>query len=1069
MITTEITEDKLVQETTANYFRDQLGWESVYAFNEETFGPDGTLGRGSDKEVYLTRYLRAALVKLNPEVPTVAIDIAIRQITETRFNRNDIQINKEKYDFFKQGVLVEYRNHKTNELESRRLKIFDFDNPENNHFLVVRELWIRKNPYRRRADIMGFVNGIPLLFIELKNIHKKIENAYDDNLTDYKDTIPHIFDANAFIILSNGENALIGSVTSKFEHFHEWKRLAEEDTGSVDFEIMLKGVCTKENFMDIFENFVLFDGSTGKLIKIVAKNHQYLGVNKAIENVKNRHNLHGQLGVFWHTQGAGKSYSMAFFATKIHRKIPGNFTFLVVTDRDDLDKQIYTTFAGCSIVDNDKEDCRASSGEHLKALLSTDKKYLFTMIHKFNQDVDESNPYTRRNDIIIMSDEAHRTQYGQLALNMRNAIPNAHYIGFTGTPLFKDDEITKKIFGDYVSKFNFQRAVEDKATVPLYYDARGEKLNLATTEINEAIAEKLDSLNLDMDEQALLEKELSREYHIVTAEKRLDAIAKDFVKHYTTQWESGKAMFVCIDKITTVKMYNLIKKYWQKRIIEIEQKIRKEKDDQEEILLQKQLSWLKETEILVIISEEQNEIKKFETWGLDILPHRTKMKNGYVATNGKSIDLDLAFKDEKHPFRVAIVCAMWLTGFDVPSLSTMYLDKPLKAHTLMQAIARANRVNAGKKNGLIVDYCGILKNLRKALATFAIGNTPGKPNSGDCPIRPDEELLEELRQSIEFTKEYLNERGFDLHEITSTSSFQKIAAISRAKEVINQSEETRKSFEIQAREVFKRFKSCINIDGVNAFRKEHGAIDIIYKKLQDDRNKADISQILKEMHEIIDSSVVPSDSISNDDKIYDISKIDFEKLQEEFSRSQKKNTTVQCLKDLIECKLEKMLQLNPLRTDFNQRYQEIISVYNFEKDRLTIEKTFEELMKFVNELDVEEKRAMREELTDEYLALFDIISQSKPNLTPQIREKIKRVVVNLLDTLKNEKLKIDHWREKDTTRSEVHSFIHDFLWDESKGLPVDVFTNEEVEVKVEEIFDHVFRAYEDTWHHIYAA
>ena len=526
-------------------------------------------------------------------------------------------------------------------------------------------------------------------------------------------------------------------------------------------------------------------------------------------------------------------------------------------------------------------------------------------------------------------------------------------------------------------------------------------------------------------------------------------------------------MLVCIDKITAIRMYDLVMKYWADRIIEIEKLADKTKDEQEEIQLRNQLKWIKETEILVVISEEQNEVKKFEAWGLDIVPHREKMKKGYESPDGKSIDIDLAFKNENHPFRVAIVCAMWLTGFDVPSLATLYLDKPLKAHTLMQAIARANRVNEGKNNGLIVDYCGILKNLRKALATFAISGTDDGGDVG--PVKSEEELLEELAATIRMTRLFLTERKYSLDELIKSAGFDKIAAITKAKEVINQSEETRKRFEILAREVFKKFKACITIQGINDFLKDYDAINTIYKKLQDDKAQADISKIIKEMHAIIDDSIVPYEvpTTKDKDKIYDISAIDFEKLKEEFQKSPKKNTTAQCLKDYIDSKLQKMLDKNPLRIDFNKRYQEIVSEYNFEKDRITIEKTFEELMRFVRDLDDEEKRALAEGLDEEYLALFDLLS--KPDLAPQSRTRIKKVAIDLLDALKKEKLRIDHWREKETTCAEVKSFIHDFLWDESRGLPTESFSNDEVEAKSSAVFDHIYRQYEDAVKNKYAA
>jgi len=548
------TEDTLVQQTTAEYLEQQLGWDSVYAYNNENFGPDSLLGRISDREVVLTRCLRKKLVELNPGLPDTAYDDAVRQVVATVATQTLLATNREKYKLLKDGAQVTFRDKKGLRVK-QRLRVFDFGEAGNNHFLAVRELWVRGDLYRRRADIIGFVNGIPLLFIECKNIHKNLRTAYEKNLSDYKDTVPHLFHHNAIVMLGNGDKAKIGSVSSRFEHFHEWKRLAEDQPGVVDMETLLKGICAKKNFMDMVENFIVFDDSFGEPRKILARNHQFLGVNRAIEAVEDRENRQGRLGVFWHTQGAGKSYSMVFFTRKVHRKLGGNFTFMILTDRDDLDRQIYKTFAGCGVVDHDREPCRAASGRDLSQLLAQQKAYVFSLIQKFNQDVDPDEGYTLRDDIIVITDEAHRTQYGTLALNMRNALPKASYIGFTGTPLFKDDEITRQVFGEYVSMYDFQRAVEDEATVPLYYDARGDKLGVAVGDLNERIAEKLEELETDedIDVQQRLEQELKRDYHIITADKRLDQVARDLVRHYSTAWESGKVMLVCIDKITCVR------------------------------------------------------------------------------------------------------------------------------------------------------------------------------------------------------------------------------------------------------------------------------------------------------------------------------------------------------------------------------------------------------------------------------------------------------------------------------------------------------------------------------------
>jgi type I restriction enzyme R subunit len=1049
---TPFDEDTLVQQTTSSFLEQTLGWESIYAYNNEDFGPNSLLGRKDQKEVVLTRYLCEALKNLNPGLPNEAYQNAMREIIETPFTQTPIHANRDKYFLLRDGVKVQFRNSK-GEQEKKTLRVFDFDQPAKNHFVAVRELWIKGSIYRRRPDLIAFVNGIPLVIMEFKNVNRSIQSAYDENISDYRDTIPHIFNHNAFVVLGNGAEGKLGAFSSKYDYFKEWKRLKESDVGVVDMETLLLGVMSKNNLLDLFENFILFDHSRKDLTKIVGRNHQLLGVNQAIDSVLNRNKNQGKLGVFWHTQGSGKSYSMVFFTQKIRRKISSKFSFLICTDRDDLDTQIYKTFIGSGLV-NEKDECRASSGEHLKKLLSEkDKSFVFTLIQKFNEDVDPQNPYTLREDVIVISDEAHRTQYGRMALNMRNALPKASYIGFTGTPLFSNDEITRKVFGNYVSTYDFQRAVEDEATVPLYYEARGEKLGVVREDLNEKLAAKLEELEIeDIDTQLKLERELHKEYHLITANSRLEQIAKDFVDHYSTTWESGKAMFVCIDKVTCVRMFNLVQDYWKRKLKEVQATNNNAKSD-----------WMSQTLMAVVVSEEQGEVAKFKQWDLDIQPHRKLMKEGFGKQKDTRKDLESAFKDENHPFRVAFVCAMWLTGFDVPSLATLYLDKPLKAHTLMQAIARANRVYENKPNGLIVDYCGILKNLRKALATFAghqgeglIDDSKSQPEID--PVKPEEELIKELAVTIDEVTQFLKDKGFLLERILSEDGFNRNRAIVDAKEAINENDNSRKRFEVLAREVFKRFKSCLTIKGINNHRKAYDVINIIYKSLQDDREQADITHIIRQLHEIIDEGIVvgPAKVVKNHEN-YDISKIDFVRLKKEFEKSKAKNTLVQGLKEAVENKLNKMIQANPMRSDFQKRYEELIEAYNSEKDRATIERTFEELIKLVDGLNQEEQRAVREGFQDdEQLAIFDLLL--KPELEKKDIPRIKKVAVELLSAIRNRIETFDNWREKESTRDQIKVEIKNLLWDEKKGLPAS-YTPEEIEQKTEQIYVHMYEIY----------
>lgn len=746
----DYSENILVQESAGNLLRDELGWDVQFAYNTEVLGRDGTFGRESYKEILLLRYFCEALKKLNPWINESQITEA-QKVLESRLSTSSLlQVNEEKYFLIRDGIPVTVKKP-NGQTETKKAAVIDFQNPDNNYFLAIKELKIYGDLYRRRTDIVGFVNGIPLLFVELKKNTVDVQNAYDDNCTDYQDTIPHLFYYNAFLMLSNGMEAKVGTLGSKYEFFHEWKRLAEEDQGNVALETMLRGICKKENFLDLFENFILYDHSNGHTAKILARNHQYLGVNEAMKAYAARKLNDGKLGVFWHTQGSGKSYSMVLFAQKVRRKFAGSPTFVILTDREELNTQISDTFENCGLLGKTKAtQFIATSGDDLVQKLKGNPSFIFTLIQKFNEP--NAEPIYPDHDIIIMSDEAHRSQYGIFADNMMKLLPTAARIGFTGTPLLSSDNITARTFGGYVSVYDFKRAVEDGATVPLYYENRGEKIvDLHNPEITEQILNAIESADLNVDQQDKLETEFSKEIHLLTAEPRLRSIAYDFVNHYSDLWTSGKAMFVCLNKVTCVRMYNYVQEHWKEKIKELKAKI-KTATQQEAQGLERKLKWMQETEMAVVISQEQNEIQTFKKWDLDIKYHRAKMEKR---------ELDKEFKDSENPLRVVFVCAMWLTGFDVKCLSCLYLDKPLKAHTLMQTIARANRVSEGKSNGLIIDYIGIVKALRKALADYT-ANVGG--NRGTDPTVDKEKLITRIIETIAKTKAFLLEHDFEFYK-----------------------------------------------------------------------------------------------------------------------------------------------------------------------------------------------------------------------------------------------------------------------------------------------------------------
>ena len=1000
-------------------------------------------------QVVLVSKLLPSLQRLNPNLPDEALQLAIEEITNSRNSLSLVNANQEIYQLLKSGVKVRFRDE--NNAENREtVKIIEWNNASNNDFFLASQFWITGETYTRRTDLIGFVNGIPLVFIELKAHHQKLVNAYRNNLKDYKESIPQLFWYNALIILSNGSKSKISSLTAEYSHFSEWKKInSEGEEGVISLDTMIRGTCEPNKLLDYIENFAIFNNSGGTTSKIIAKNHQFLGVNNAIAAVNQISHNQGKLGIFWHTQGSGKSYSMVFFAQKILRKLLGNWTFIIITDREDLDSQIYKNFAYSGAVTEPETDVRADSAEHLKQLLQEDHRYIFTLIQKFR--VEKGTTYPKLSDranIIVMADEAHRSQYDTFALNMRNALPNAAFIGFTGTPLISGEEKTKEVFGDYVSIYNFKQSVEDGATVPLFYENRIPELQLTNEDINGDMEQIVEAAMLDEEAEKKLERQCTRQYQLIVRDDRLEKIASDLVTHFLGRGYQGKAMFIAIDRFTAVKMYNKVKHHWQIYLDNLKTQLNQPNISEFEIKrLSKQIKYIEETDMAVVISQSQNEIEAFQKKGLDITPHRKRLVS-------ESPTLEEKFKEANNPLRIVFVCAMWITGFDVPNCSTIYLDKPMRNHSLMQAIARANRVYEGKVNGLIVDYIGVFRDLQNALAIYG-SSAGGGIDDGDTPVKDKSALVEQLRVAIIEAVEFCKSKNIDLIKLNTTQD-----PFSRTKlwdEAVNSlaDESSKRNYFSLVNTVNSLYKAVLPDTAANEFANTRFLLERLADKIRQDIEETDISEVLEEIDEVLDASIMAGEFIIHgQNPIIDITNIDFkldvEALKAKFN-SGYQQTAIEKLKGNISQNLKQMVQVNRTRMNYLEKFQKMIDEYNSGSRNQEI--FFRELLKFHAELSTEEKRNLSENLTDEELVIFDLLTKPELELTKQERQEVKDVAKELLAILKQDKLVLD-WRKRQQSKAEVETAIKDILDNLPRRYTVEIYAQ-----KCEEVYQHIYESY----------
>ncbi|OQY39983.1 MAG: deoxyribonuclease [Candidatus Cloacimonetes bacterium 4572_65] len=1054
-----ISEDDIERNAT-KLLLDELRYsKAINCYTSDPNNLNDKSNRESKKDVVFKDRILSALKKINPNVSDEVLDRALTEITRKRTMMSAARANKEISILLKDGITLEQENSRGKK-EPIRIKFIDYDNTDKNEFLIVTQLWIQGERGFRRPDIILYINGFPLVFIELKNSNVKVEQGYTKNLTDYKNDIPQLFWHNSFCVISNAIETKVGSFTAGWEHFFKWLRINDEKekvnleevkSRGTSLEFLLRGLCNKDRLLDYIENFTFFHGED---TKIVAQNHQFLGVNKAIESFKDRENRDGKLGVFWHTQGSGKSFSMAFLYRKIMRKEGGDFSFVIITDRNDLDGQIYKNFVKSGVITKN-DAATPSNGKKLREALAKNKKIVFTLIQKFRYDKGKTFPCLTDEEsdreVIVIVDEAHRTQYADLADNLRLALPKAHFFAFTGTPLLGKNRKTNKWFGSYVSEYNFSQAIDDEATLPLYYENRVPEVEIQNDNLNEEFYEIIEDGDLDDDQMSKLSTKFSSEYEAITRDSRLDIIAKDIVDHFPNRGYLGKAMVISIDKFTSVKMYNKVQFYWKKKLQELTGLRSSTTDELERSRIKKQIAYMKSIDMAVVLSEGSDDDERFKKEGLEIKPHRDKLNT--VDLNGH--DIEYRFKDPQDKLQLCFVCAMWLTGFDASTISTLYIDKPMKDHTLMQTIARANRVSSykvegvTKSNGEVIDYYNIFRNMEKALGAYG-GGDDIKP-----PIEDKEYLFKLLDDSITLGIEYCKSINVPIEIVLEENEvFKNIALFESFADKIMKNDETKREFIVYANTIYTLYQAC-KPDILKDLPPMVPVFQYLKGLIQSITGDGDPIAAIEEITELLDRSVVANEHSytipeGGKRKRINLGQLNIDELREKFKATPYKNITITDMRAFIQDKIQKLLNRNRNRVNFVEKYQEMIDKYN--AGAMSTELFFEELLEFMKDINKEEERHIKEGLSEDELELYDTLL--KDNLTKEETQAVKLAAKDLLKRLVEEqpKVLVQDWfkdsQSKEIVKSKVEEVLHTDLPDSYDRI---AFKN-----KCEEVFNLVY-------------
>lgn len=945
-------------------------------------------------DVIILEYFQRIMASINPGIKEDYVDEAYKKIK----NLGHLQLEEKNAEFHKyllEGVPVPYQDNGEN--RTYTVKLIDFENPLNNDFKAINQYTIIEYK-NKRPDLLIFINGIPMVLFELKNTTKAdttIENAYNQ-VKNYQMDIPSLFQYNAFNVISDGMDTRMGTITSDFSRYMAWKSENGEKPDGSDINFytgLVNGVFPKERLLDIIRNFILFKDSNGHTIKIVAGYHQYFAVKKAIESTKKSiEEQSHKAGVVWHTQGSGKSFSMVFYAGLVVSTPQfDNPTLIVLTDRNDLDNQLYETFASCSKLLLRQTPKHAESREHLKELLNVNAGgIIFTTIQKFEEG---SGVINERSNIIFMTDEAHRSQYGLgetldkesgswkygTAKYMRDALPNATFIGFTGTPINLKDRSTVEVFGDYIDIYDMTQAVDDGATVPIYYENRTTKLK-----INEKVLKQIDDaygkMAGDTDPWKIekSQSDLSKLEAVVGSEQRLDMLTDDIIKHYLDREYvlTGKAMIVCLSRQIAIKMYKL--------------------------LLKKRPDW--ENKVKVVLTSSNQDP---EDW------------HDIIGNKAYRDQLALDFKKEDSEFKIAIVVDMWLTGFDVPSMATMYIDKPMKGHNLMQAIARVNRVYADKEAGLVVDYIGMASELKKALSQYT---------KRDQDKVPDVELAYSIcLAKLEIMRDFFY--GFNYESFFGTSDAERLKVLKDGLDyALSFTEDEKKDFITEATALGQAETLCRSLLDTNTKQEIE-----LFKSIKagmvklSGRGKLSVNEINARILPMLEQAIEQGEMFNifekTGQKNPEISLLSDEYMAH-IRKMKHKNIAAEILQKLLDDDIRVFATVNVVKSRlFSERFTDVMKRYN--NNMITSTEVIEELLELAKQVKEEYTAGNEKGLTQEELAFYDALV-TDPDVLRNMEDKVLIDLAHELTDLIRRSRTVD-WDKKESARAYMRTQVKHLL------------------------------------------